>query len=119
MLKNLGLIVFFIIVFFLAEYFKLEGYFHVGKWYILAFFGALSYLSHLLIESGFENKRENFVQFYMISVVLRMILILVFVAVGIYFFPENQMLFAINIFVFYLFFTFFEISTLLRKLRRF
>jgi hypothetical protein len=44
---------------------------------------------------------------------------LVFIGFGLYMYKENQNLFVVNVFVLYLFFTIFEISTLLSKLRRF
>jgi asparagine N-glycosylation enzyme membrane subunit Stt3 len=92
---------------------------HSKIWIIFAFFIALDFLVKMLIEQAMSNKRENFVQFYLASVVLRFILILAFLAFGFYKFKDNQNLFVLNVFAFYLFFTIFEISILLRKLRRF
>lgn len=66
---------------------------------------------------GFE--RDNFINFYLASTVIRMIMILIFLGAFLWLFPENRKLFLLTSVVFYLFFTIFEISILLRKLRRF
>ncbi|MCP9770897.1 hypothetical protein EGI22_23580 [Lacihabitans sp. LS3-19] len=92
---------------------------HSKIWVIFAFFVALDFLVKILVEQAMGNKRENFVQFYLSSVVLRFLLMLIFIGFGLYRFKENQNLFVLNVFAFYLFFTIFEISILLRKLRRF
>jgi hypothetical protein len=108
-----------IIVLFLVNISNWAYILHPQKWLILAFFVSLDFLVNILFSHALANKRENFIQFYLSSVVIRMVLILIFMAFGLYVFAENRNLFVLNIIVFYLFFTFFEISILLRKLRRF
>ena len=107
------------IVLFLVKLSTWQHFLHSKIWIIFAFFVALDFLIKMLVEQGMSNKRENFVQFYLASVVLRFILLLVFIGFGLYMYKENQNLFVVNVFVLYLFFTIFEISTLLSKLRRF
>lgn len=107
------------IVLFLVKLSPFKEYLHEKIWVIFAFFVALDFLVKMLVEQGMSNKRENFIQFYLASVVLRFLLLLVFVGFGLYMYKENQNLFVVNVFVLYLFFTIFEISTLLSKLRRF
>lgn len=73
----------------------------------------------MLVDLGMKNNREKFIQFYLSAVVIRIVLILVFIGFGIFKFKENRNLFVINTIVLYLFFTIFEISIFIRKLRRF
>ena len=113
----LSLILF--IVLFLVKLSPLNYLLHSKIWVIFAFFVALDFLIKILIEQAMSNKRENFVQFYLASVVLRFIFMLIFIGFGLFRFKDNQNLFVLNVFAFYLFFTIFEISILLRKLRRF
>ena len=107
------------IVLFLVKLSPLQHVLHDKIWVIFAFFVALDFLVKILVEQGMAKKRENFIQFYLTSVVLRFILLLVFMGFGLYRYKENQNLFVLNVFVLYLFFTIFEISILLSKLRRF
>lgn len=107
------------IVLFLVSNTSLHIYLHDKIWIILAFFIALDFFVKIIIGYAFDNKSENFIQFYMVSVVSRIIFILCFILIGLYFYPENSNIFVINVFALYLFFTIFEITTLLRKLRRF
>lgn len=90
---------------------------HPQIWYIFLFFAILDFLVIRISEIGFL--RENFINFYLSAVVIRMILIVSFAGVFMYFFPENRKIFLITCLVFYLFFSVFEISGLIRKLRRF
>lgn len=107
------------LVLFLVKLSPLQYFLHSKIWIIFAFFVALDFLVKMLVEQGMTNNRESFIQFYLASVVLRFILLLIFVGFGLYMYKENQNLFVVNVFVLYLFFTIFEISTLLSKLRRF
>lgn len=86
-------------------------------WYIFLFFTVLHLLVARMADMGFE--RDNFINFYLASVVIRMVMILIFTGIFLWLFPENRKLFLLTTVVLYLFFTIFEISILLRKLRRF
>ena len=107
-----------IIVFFLSDALGFGKWLHPEKWIILSFFVAISYLFHTLIKQGMANKRENFVPFYLSTIVLRLILCSVFIGIELYFGVSKVTLFIINFFVLYLFYTIFEISNLYRNLRQ-
>ncbi len=106
------------IALFVVRQYGPEGWVHTGIWYILAFFLGMSVLINRLTEQGFRNNREKFVQFYLSTVVMRLILSCIFIGLFLYAGLENPFLFVINFFVLYLFYTFFEIYFLYRKLRR-
>lgn len=118
-LKKYSSILIAFIVLFLVSVSPFAKILHPKIWIIFSFFLALDFLVKILLDQAFDNNRENFIQFYLATVVLRFILLLIFIAFGLYRYKENQQLFILNIFAFYLFFTIFEISTILRKLRRF
>ncbi len=119
MRKTIYLVSFLSIAFFLAQYFHFDTYVHEKIWYILLFLSALSYLFHLLINQGMANRNEKFIQFYMVTVVLRLFLSIFFVAFFLYTGVENRKLFIFNFFVLYLCFSLFEIYNLYLNLRRF
>lgn len=119
MTKTIVFYALLIIALFLAPLVGFESFLHTKKWIILSFFVASSYINHSLIEQGMRNKREKFIQFYLITIVIRFITALLFIGILLYFGLENVNLFIINFIVFYLFFTMFEIINLYRKLRRF
>lgn len=119
MLKTALVYVFFVIVFFLAEPLGYVEFVHPKKWIMLAFFGALSYLSYTLINLGMRDDREKFIEFYLASFSIRLVLMLLFIGTMLLIGLQNPYLFVINFFVLYLFLTVFEITNILRKLRRF
>ena len=104
---------------YLSSQIGLSHYVHPQKWIILAFFFAVSYLNHILLNLGFAKNRENFVQFYLGSVTARLILSLIFIGIFVYSGIPNPYIFIINFFVLYLCYTGFEIFDLYRKLRHF
>ncbi len=116
LIKNLqpySHIILAIIVLFIVQASPAATVLHTKVWYILVFFIMLDYFLSNLTNQGF--KTNNFITFYFASMVSRMILVLIFLGVGLYYFPENRKLFTSNVIAFYLFFTIFEISNLLRK----
>jgi hypothetical protein len=106
------------IVFFLAQRQGLNAWLHPSIWYMLAFFLGLSFLIHRLMEVGFRNNREKFVQFYLSTIVGRLILSLVFIGTFLYIGLPDPITFIGNFFALYLFYTCFEIYGLYRNLRR-
>ncbi len=92
---------------------------HQDILFIWAFFGFLAYLSHMLHHFGMQKDREKLIPFHMATQGIRFLCSLAFIGTFAYFKVENIYLFIINFFVLYLFSTYFEISGLLRKLRRF
>jgi hypothetical protein len=118
-LKNYISILAGLIVLFLVMLSPLNKFLHPKIWLIFAFFASLDFMITTISNLGLGNNREKFIQFFLTTVVLKFILILIFIAVMMYLDKENKYLLVWNVFGFYLFFTIFEISTLLRKLRRF
>ncbi len=118
MLRSLLLTLFLGIAFFSVE--RLGYGFYVHPWinYMLLFFLAVSFLIHRLMEFGFRDKREKFVEFYLSTVVGRLLLCIAFVAVALYMGVGNAPVFIVNFFALYLFYTVFEIYGLYRTLRR-
>lgn len=106
------------IVFFLARYFQSDAWIHPQALYMLVFFFGISVLIHRLMDFGFRNKREKFVEFYLSTVVARLVLCILFVGVFLFLGVTDIPLFLANFFALYLFYTFFEIYSLYRNLRR-
>lgn len=106
------------IVLFLAQQFGANSFIHPYIWYILAFFFGLSFLIHRLMEIGMRNNREKFVTYYISTIVGRIILSLIFIALFLYNGLTDSFIFIVNFFALYLFYTCFEIYGLYRNLRR-
>ncbi|AWW00729.1 hypothetical protein DJ013_22075 [Arcticibacterium luteifluviistationis] len=119
MLRTILPYIFILIVFFLADYFGFVQYLHPNKYIMLVFFGAISYLFHVILKQGMRDKGEKFIQFYLSTVIIRFVASGIFVGIGLYIRVENVKLFIADFFVLYLFFTLFEIFGLYRTLRRF
>ena len=113
MLRSLLLTLLLGIVFFLAPTLGFADWIHPSAGYMILFFLGISFLIHRLMEYGFSNKRDKFVEFYLSTVVIRLILCVIFVGVFLY-----QPVFIANFFALYLFYTIFEIFGLYRNLRR-
>lgn len=107
------------IVLFLANRFGLDSFIHEDIKYSMVFFGASSFLFHIIVNKGLERGREQFIPFYLSSVTLRLVLAMIFLVVFLLIDVENPSLFIINFLVLYLCFTLFEIINLYAKLRRF
>ena len=67
---------------------------------------------------GFRDKRDKFVEFYLSTVVARLLGCIAFVAACLYLGVGNAPVFVANFFALYLFYTVFEIYGLYRTLRR-
>lgn len=105
------------LIFYFANFIGIAQYVHTDKWFILAFFFAISYFNHLLMKFGFANNREYFVQYYLGSIIVRLILSVGFIGIFGYLGTKDIYTFISNFFVLYLCYTSFEISGLYRKLR--
>lgn len=119
MRNTIVLIIVVSIVFFLADKLGPWAWFHPYKWFILAYFGALSYLIHLLTSLGMRNNRENFINFYLSTIIIRFITTLIFLIAFLIKDIDKPFLFVGNFFALYLCFTVFEIYGLYSNLRRF
>ena len=118
MIRSILATVFLGIVFFLAQQTGYDAWLHATIWYMLAFYLGISFLIHRLMEFGFRNKREKFVPFYLSTIVARLLLCVIFVGVFFYRGISDPLLFILNFFALYLFYTCFEIYGLYRNLRR-
>ena len=118
MLRTTIATIILVIALFLAQRFEFTSFLHPDIWYILAFFFGLSFLIHRLMEFGMRNNREKFVTFYISTIVGRLILSLIFIALFLYRGLTDSFLFIINFFALYLFYTCFEIYGLYCNLRR-
>jgi hypothetical protein len=96
----------------------LKQFMHPKTWFIFAFFVNLDFLVHTLAEKGMENKSENFIQFYMVSMVAKLVFSIVFTAIFLYLYPLDRKALVLTVLAFYLCFTVFEILIIIRKLRR-
>ncbi|WP_026997015.1 hypothetical protein [Flectobacillus major] len=119
MLRIITLTIVVGLIFYLAPYLGLSAFIHADKWFILAFYTAISYFNHLLMQQGFANDRKNFVPFYMGSIAARLLLSLVFIGIFIFRGTPDIYIFISNFFVLYLCYTGFEIYDLYRNLRHF
>ena len=106
------------IVFFVVERLGFGIVLPIEKWVILAFFLSLYALQHRLLAFGWQGNNKNFVQFYLTSTVLRLLLCAIFFGLFLYFGVKNQQKFAITFIVLYLCYTCFEICEISTKLRR-
>jgi len=106
------------IVFFTAEHYTQPAWLHPSWRVILLFFLSVSLLLHRLMQTGFENNREKFVQMYMASIVARLLLSVLFVGFYIYRKVPGIKVFVVDFLVLYICYTGFEIYSLNRNLRR-
>ena len=84
MLRSLLLTLLLGIVFFLAPTLGISAWIHPTTGYMILFFLGISFLIHRLMEFGFSNKRDKFVEFYLSTVVIRLLLCIVFVGFFLY-----------------------------------
>ncbi|CAG4991897.1 hypothetical protein DYBT9275_00851 [Dyadobacter sp. CECT 9275] len=106
------------IVLFLVQHFFNPAWIHYQIWYILAFFLGVSFLIHRLMEYGLRDNSKKFVSFYLTTIVGRLILSIIFIALFLYNGLTDSFIFVINFFALYLFYTGFEIYGLYCNLRR-
>ncbi len=118
MLRTFGFTVIIGLGFFVISELGLGANLPAEKWFILVFFFAVYLFQHRLLEFGTNNDNKNFIQFFMASTVLRLILSVVFVGMFLRFGIKNTKTFTITFIVLYLSYTFFEIYGISAKLRR-
>ncbi|GAB3541786.1 hypothetical protein GCM10027443_41590 [Pontibacter brevis] len=90
---------------------------HPLVWYTLIFFIFITGFTYYLVALGNKNDPENLHVYYFASMGFRMVLSLGVVALYVYFFKENRLMFVFNFFAFYFLFTGFEVYSLLSNLR--
>jgi hypothetical protein len=105
-------------VFYFAPYIEIAHWFHPKFPYQLIFFLFMYLFIYRLIELGMRNNREKLVEFYLGTIVGKLLFSLAFIGIFLYLKVDNVFLFVINFFALYLFYTCFEITGIYRKLRR-
>jgi hypothetical protein len=118
MIRIILFTVFIGIVLFTVSYLQINIPIHPAKWSMLIFFAIVSLAQHYLIMQSFEDNRQNFVQMFLGSVVMRLLVCSAYVGAFFYKGIEQPVLYIITFFVLYLFFTCFEIYGINRKLRQ-
>lgn len=118
MLRTIYFTIFIGIALFLAQQLSHSSWTHPYIWYILTFFFGLSFLFHRLMENGMKDDRKKFVNFYLTTIVVRLIASIIFIGVCLYSGLTDSLLFTINFFVLYFLYMGFEIYGLYRNLRR-
>ena len=91
--------------------------FHPYKWGLIAFFVILTLVTTGLSEYGLKSGKEFFSNFYMLSILVRMFLSIIFIFILILADAENPFLLVIDFFILYFFYIVFEIYFLLGNLR--
>jgi hypothetical protein len=106
------------IVLFVAKQYYQATWVHPAWVYMLIFFLSVSFLNHRLMDIGFQNNREKFVEFYLGTIVARLLLCAGFAGFFMARHVEQVKVFVLNFLVLYIFYLIFEIYSLGRKLRR-
>lgn len=106
------------IAFFLFGQLQIFGILPPERWIILLFFASLSFFTHRIVSFAMADNREKFIEYFLASVVARLLLSVLFVGCYLYVGVYSVRSFIITFFVLYLFYTFFEILGLYRNLQR-
>lgn len=87
-------------------------------WFILGFFIAITIVFHILITNAANGRPQNFIRFYMGSTALRMAICLIVIVVYRFADKPTVIPFALGFMVHYMLFTIFEVTSLLKLLRK-
>ena len=104
-------------VFFLLDYFE-SGLLHEHIWRFLAFFSIQGYMTSRIIFLGAERSNGYIIPYYFVAMSLRFFCSVFVAFLFLYLGVENRLAFALNFFMLYLCFLWFEISLLLTNLRQ-
>ncbi|HOE58515.1 MAG TPA: hypothetical protein PLG54_01930 [Bacteroidales bacterium] len=86
--------------------------------FILIFFMAHTLVYNNMAVNMIHQNPKKFVNFYMLSTVGRLILFVLLLVLYAFLVPKDFKAFTVCFFIFYLIYTFFELSTLLPQLRK-
>lgn len=86
--------------------------------FLLIFFMAHTLFFHKMASDIIRNNMRRFTQFYMLSTVAKLVLFLIVILGYAFAFPSDAKAFTVWFFVFYVFYTVFELSVILPYLRR-
>ena len=87
-------------------------------WFIFSFFFLITMIFHLLTMMSAKKKPQNFIRFYMGSTALRMMLCLIVIVAYRFVNKPTLIPFALAFIAHYFLFTIFEVTMLLRHLRK-
>ncbi len=105
-------------IIFLADHFFPSMFIHPAIWVMLAFFLIVALISHYITEIGVRKRKDNIVNYYFSTMLLRLLLSIAFIGFFVYSKAEDIFLFVANFFILYLLYVGFEIYWLLTNLRR-
>ncbi len=93
-------------------------YFVQNAWIIPLFFTTITLVFHLLTMRSAKGDPQRFIRFYMGSTAIRMLLCIVVIVIYRFADKEGVLPFALAFMAQYIFFTIFEVSLLLKELRK-
>ncbi len=82
--------------------------------YLYFLFFGISLLTYYLISSSLEKKISRFVNIYMISTFIRLVLFAIIIVIYVFLNKQDAIPFIITFFIFYLFYTSFEVISILK-----
>lgn len=91
-----------------------EGLIAEGYTYSIAFYTMLNVLIFIVMADATTGRFVKFTNYFMISSLFKLLLILMFVLIYVFNFRDNIVLFVINTFILYIFYTVFEVYWLLK-----
>jgi Na+/proline symporter len=86
-------------------------------WYILGYFIIITIVTHFISSRGIKSDLTELQNYYMGATTIRLLLSAVIIFLYVYYVPQGKGTFIFNFFALYLFYTAFEIKTLLANLR--
>ncbi len=112
----------FSILIFIADYswnaFMPEGYFIPKIWFIFGFFVCIIMVFHFFMVRAATGEPQKFIRFYMGSTALRMALCIIVIIVYRFIDKPTVIPFSLAFIVHYFLFTIFEVTSVLRHLRK-
>ena len=87
-------------------------------WITLAFFVSITIVFHFLISNASKGRPQNFIRFYMGTTALRMLLCVIVILIYRFVNKPEVIPFALGFMVHYFLFTIFEVSILLKGMKK-
>lgn len=95
-----------------------EKYSSTNWFYILIFFAILTFLFHISLVKYFYENIKKFLLYYLVATVVKLILCMILILGYVYFINSQTIPFLIWFSIFYLFFTTFEVVTMLYSAKK-
>lgn len=102
------------IISFVLAFFLPENFVSPAMPFLLAFFVSISLLTHYFVLKTMVKRMSLFVNFYMISIFVKLILYVAIIAIYGIINKQDLMPFVITFFIFYLLYTIFELTAVLK-----